>query len=58
MHKLLKRLGPEKNLIYFMKICFSLSQQHLRNEAISDVLAIFETDKLLLKCMENTCDQF
>ena len=31
MQKLIKRLVSEKDLIYFIKICFSLPQQHLRN---------------------------
>ena len=48
----------EKDLIDFIKRCFSLPQQHLRNEAISDGLIILRIDKLLLKFMENICDQF
>ena len=30
----------EKDLIYFIKISFSLPQQHLKNETTSDVLVI------------------
>ena len=40
MQKSIKRLVSKKNLIYFIKICFSLPQQHLINEAISEVLVI------------------
>ena len=39
MQKLIKRLVFEKDLIYFIKICFNLPQQHLKNEAISDVFS-------------------
>ena len=54
----IKSLVSEMDQIYFIKICFSLPQEHLRNEAISDVLFILQIDKLLPKSMENTCDQF
>ena len=36
----IKRLVSERDLIYFIKVCFSLPQQHLRNEVIFDVLVI------------------
>ena len=40
IQKSIKRVVSEKDLIYFIKISFSLPQQHLRNEAIYDVLVI------------------
>ena len=36
----------QKDLIHFIKICFSLPQQHSRNEAISDVLVILQIENL------------
>ena len=36
----------EKDQIYFIKICLGLNKQHLRNEAISNVLVILEIDNL------------